>query len=307
MTDPRLSVVVLSWNTREILRACLVALQRDGYPAPREVVVVDNASHDGSADMVAAEFTWVRLVRNATNLLFAEGNNQGARLASGEYLCLMNSDIEVRPGALLALEEFLASHPDYGAVVPKLLNPDGSVQRACARFPGLLDPLFQSTFLGRFPPGTWVKLYRNMVDFDHQRSRDVEQPPAACFMMRRQEYLAVGGFDPVLGLFFNDVDLCRRLWRAGRRIRYLAEAEALHRRGSSTRASGLTGDLHWYRNRTAYYRKHYGPLAARWVRAVGRMWSFEYRLRIRFGPRDAQARRVALDELREFMRQCESP
>ena len=306
MTEVRLSVVVLSWNTREVLRVCLAALERDGYDAPRELIVVDNASRDGSADMVAAEFPSVRLVRNAENRLFSEGNNQGAQLATGRYLCLMNSDAEVRPGSLRALVEFLEGHPDHGAVVPRLVNPDGSVQRACARFPGLIDPLIESTCVGRFPPGSWVKRYRTMADFDHEHSRDVPQPPAACFVVRREEFLELGGFDPELALFYNDVDLCRRLWRGGRRIRYLAEAEVLHHGGCSTRLAGRWREIQWYRDRTAYYRKHHGPLAARWVLAVGRLWSLEYRLRVSLGSRDARGKRAVLDELADFMRQCEA-
>jgi len=301
----RLSVVVLSWNTREILRACLAALRREAHAEPLEVIVVDNASSDRSPDMVAAEFPEVRLVRNSENLLFAEGNNQGARLARGRFLCLMNSDIEVRPGALEALMAFLDSHPGHGAVAPKLLNPDGSLQRACNRFPSLLEPLLESTSLGSIPPGPWLRRRKRMADFDHEHSRDVAQPPAACLMLRRDEFLAMDGLDPELGLFFNDVDLCRRLWKRGRRIHYLAEAEVLHHQGASTRVSDRRGsNVHWFRNRTAYYRKHHGRLAERWLRAVLRIWGWECGLRIRLGPREAPAKRAALDELREMMRQC---
>jgi GT2 family glycosyltransferase len=222
---PGLSVVVLSWNTRELLGACLSALARDTAREPREILVVDNGSRDGSAEMVARDFPTVRLLHNAENRLYAEGNNQGARAATGRYLCLLNSDTEVRPGALDRLVEFLETHPEYGAAAPKLVNADGSVQRACSRFPTLLDPLFDSTALGLVPPGSWLLWWIRMGDFDHEHSRDVPQPPGACFVMRRDEYLALGGLDPAMSLFFNDVDLCRMLSRGRRRIRYLSEAE----------------------------------------------------------------------------------
>ncbi len=305
MSGLHLSVVVLSWNTRELLRACLTALARDQECKPREIIVVDNASEDGSPDMVAREFPDVRLLCNAENRLYAEGNNQGARAATGRYLCLLNSDTEVRSGALDELAQFLDLHPTYAAVAPKLVNPDGSVQRACSRFPSLLMPLFESTLLGHFPPGSWCLWWSRMGDFGHERSRDVSQPPGACFMMRRDEYLAMGGLDPTLSLFFNDVDLCRGLSRRGRRIRYLVDAEVMHHGGASTQTYDRRNrNLIWIRNRTAYFRKHYGRLGEQWLRAVTGLWGLEFGLRIRLGPRDAAAKRAALDELRALLREC---
>ena len=150
-----LGVVVLSWNTRELTLACLRALLAE-EPKPkhaREIIVIDNASLDGSADAIRGAFPGVHLVRNAQNLGYAGGNNQGARLAHSTWLCLLNSDTEVRPGALDTLVDFLAQHGDYGAVAPKLENPDGSVQHACMRFPGLLTALCFDTWLGRCWPG----------------------------------------------------------------------------------------------------------------------------------------------------------
>lgn len=305
MISPVLSVVVLSWNTREILRACLASLERDTDCEPREIIVVDNGSADGSAAMVEREFPHVRLIRNLENRLYAEPNNQGARAATGQFLCLLNSDTEVRPGALDRMLKFLATHADFGAVAPRLVHPDGSVQRACRRFPTLLEPLFEATSLGTFPPGTWFSSRFNMAAFDHLHSRDVDQPPGACFMMRTAEYLAMGGLDQNLSLFFNDVDLCLRLWRLGRRIHYLAEAEVMHHQGFSTRAqkARLRNKL-WIQNRTSYYRKNHGRLAELWLHTVLRLWALENRFRIRLGSREASAKRIALAELDGFVREC---
>jgi N-acetylglucosaminyl-diphospho-decaprenol L-rhamnosyltransferase len=305
MSDVHLSVVVLSWNTREILRACLASLARDVPCEPREIIVVDNASADGSAEMVARDFPEVRLIRNDENRLYAEANNQGARAAGGRFLCLLNSDTEVRPGALDRLTGFLESHPDYAAVAPKLVNVDGAVQRACRRFPNLLEPLLESTSLGNYPPGSWLFWWSRMRGFDHEHSRDVEQPPGACLVMKREEFLAMGGLDPALSLFFNDVDLCRALLHRGRRIRYLAEAEVMHHQGASTRAQDASRrNLLWTQNRAAYYRKNHGRMAERWLRVVLWLWALEYRFRIRFGSRAADAKQAALAELDGFLRKC---
>ena len=185
--QPEVSVVVLSWNTKDLTLACLRALHAETPRHSREVIVVDNGSTDGSADAIAAEFPQVTLQRNAENAGFSGGNNQGARLATGRRLCLLNSDTEVRPGALDRLVDFLIENPEYGAVAPKLVNPDGSVQRACMRFPGIGTALVYDTFLSKFPPGKWVDDRYYMRSFDHLTSQDVQQPPGACLMMGRVE------------------------------------------------------------------------------------------------------------------------
>ncbi len=262
--EPVLSVVVLSWNTRELTLACLAALFGEAPRHAREVIVVDNGSHDGSAEAIATLFPGVRLLRNAENRLYAAGNNQGAALARGAFLCTLNSDTEVRPGALDTLVDFLQAHPEHGAVAPMLVDPDGTVQCACQRFPGWWTALYFDSWWGSFGLGRWLQNRYLMRDFDHRTARDVDQPPGAVFVMRTAEWRAYGGLDEQLSLFYNDVDLCRRLWRKGRRIRYLVDAVVLHHRGGSTRHFGKMLVL-WHQNRRAYYRKHYGVLGAWWV------------------------------------------
>lgn len=293
---PYLSIVMLSWNTRELTLAALRALERDPSTRTREVIVVDNASSDGSVDAIAAQFPHVRLIRNDRNELYAEGNNQGARIATGEFLCLLNSDTEVVPGALEMLVEFLEKHPDYGAVSPQLRSFDGSIQRACTRFPGLFDPLVDSTLFGRFWPGTHVHGRTRMHDFDHAHSRDVDQPPGAVFLIRRAEYLALGGLDPDLSLFYNDVDLCKRLWKRGRRIHYLAEARVFHHQGASTSRSERVQSL-WLQNRRAYYAKHYGLLGSGWLRIVHWLWLAQIACGVVLGPRALKEKARALRDL----------
>jgi hypothetical protein len=305
MSEVHLSVVILSWNTCAILRACLAALERDVPLARREIIVVDNDSSDGSAQMVARDFPSAQLLCNPRNELYAAANNQGARLAKGRYLCLLNSDTEVRMGALEHLSRFLEEHPDYAAIAPKLVNPDGTVQRACRRFPTLFEPLLESTSLGKFPPGSWLSRWLSMDEFDHLHSRDVAQPPGACLLLRTAEYLEMGGLDPDLSLFFNDVDLCLALHRKGRRIRYCAEVEVMHHQGASTRVhSSRHRNLLWIQNRAAYYRKNHGRLAEGWLQAVLKLWALECNLRIRLGSRETKAKKKALAELTAFIREC---
>ncbi|HEX5052805.1 MAG TPA: glycosyltransferase family 2 protein [Planctomycetota bacterium] len=292
MSTPVLSVVVLSWNTKDLTLACLRALFAETPRHAREVVVVDNGSQDGSAGAIAAQFPQVRLLRNPDNRLYAAGNNQGVLAATGEFVCTLNSDTEVRPGALDALVDFLRANPGHGAVAPRLVDPDGSVQRACQRFPTLFTALCFDSWWGTFWPGSRAEARYLMRDFDHVHSLDVDQPPGACFVMRRAEWHEFGGLDERLALFYNDVDLCRRLRAKGRRIRYLAEAEVLHHRGASTKnfASML---VVWHKNRLAYYRKHYGALGGAWVRVCVRLRIWEEWWKIGRRNRDDAGRRAA--------------
>lgn len=270
-----LSVVVLSWNTRDLTLACLRSVCATA--AASEIIVVDNASEDGSGAAVAQTFPDVTLVQSQRNLAYAAGNNLGADNATRPYVCFLNSDTEVQPRALERLVAFLDTHPTHAAAAPGLRNRDGSRQAACMRFPRRRTALCFDTVWGRLPGGRAVVDRYFMRDFDHATSRDVEQPPGACFAMRTEEFRAIGGFDTRLPLFFNDVDLCLRLRQRGRRIRYLAAAEVLHHGGAST--SRLTDfAVRWHTDRARYYRKHYGRfglgvalLASHW-RALEEWW-----------------------------------
>jgi N-acetylglucosaminyl-diphospho-decaprenol L-rhamnosyltransferase len=279
VSAPVLSVVVLSWNTKALTLACLRALFGEAPRHAREVIVVDNGSHDGSGDAIAEQFPAVRLLRNADNRLYAAGNNQGAARHRGEFVCTLNSDTEVRPGALDRLVDWLLAHPDYGIAAPRLSDPDGSVQHACQRFPTLATALCFDSFWGTFWPGRSVVARYLMRDFDHLQAADVDQPPGACWVLRAVEWRQLGGFDEQLSLFYNDVDLCLRLRRAGRRIRYVADAEVMHHRGASTKNFARMLVL-WHKNRSAYYGKHWGLLGRLWIRLCVRLRIWEEWLRI---------------------------
>jgi GT2 family glycosyltransferase len=153
---PRVSIVVLSWNTRELLAACLASLRDLPDRTTHELIVVDNASADGSADMVAQRFPDAVLVRNPGNQGYTAGNNTGAARATGELLFLLNSDTEIRPGALDTLTAFLDAHPGHGACAPRLDRPDGTPQPSCKTFPTLRTAVFFDTIFDRWFPGNRV-------------------------------------------------------------------------------------------------------------------------------------------------------
>jgi N-acetylglucosaminyl-diphospho-decaprenol L-rhamnosyltransferase len=298
---PKLSVVVLSWNTVELTLACLRALRADTVAAPREVILVDNFSEDGTADRVAAEFPEVRLIRNPANLLYSEGNNVGARAATGEYLCLLNSDTEVHPGALDTLVTWLAAHPEYAIVGPKFVHPDGRLQSGCRRLPGLAEHFAEWSWLRGTRWARQLAARGCMADFDHLASRDIEQPLGACVVVRREEYLTMGGLDPVLSLFFNDVDFCLRLRQRGRKVRYLVDAVVMHHQGASTKKKDEEfGNPLWHRNRLSFYRKHHGLFGtlAGWSMLMLSLTGML--VRIVLGRRPLAEKRAALRRLRSF-------
>lgn len=263
-----LSICIVNWNTRELLHACLASLQAHPPREPHEVLVADNASADGSAAMVAAEFPGVTLVETGANLGFAEGNNVLLKRARGRWLLLLNPDTEIVPerdsqpfDTLLA---HLVAHPRCGAVSAKLVQPDGRTQQSCRGFPTPWALTTEWTGLARLFPR--VCGYYRMRDFDHESARSVDQPMASCLLVRREALRQVGLFDPRFPIFFNDVDLCWRLRQAGWTLDYQPAAQVLHLGGGTTRLVKPRMVRESREGLLAFYDKHWPRWG--WVKSV---------------------------------------
>jgi hypothetical protein len=234
MQDLELSITICSWNTESDLRDCLASLERVRAELPFEVLVVDNNSEDGSADMVEREFPWVRLFRMARNLGFTGGHNFLLAQRSGRHALLLNSDTVVHPGALSALVRFLCENPQAGIIGPKLLNPDGSLQYSCRRFPNPVAALFRNTPIGKlFPKNRFTRDYL-MQDQSHDEVREVDWVSGAAFLARKELMDRIGYLDPGFFMFCEDVDWCWRTWEAGFKVMYVPHAEITHAIGRST-------------------------------------------------------------------------
>lgn len=255
--NPDLSVCIVNWNTRDLLDACLSSLRDNAGDLALEVIVVDNASADGSADMVRERHPAVTLVANSENRYYAAGNNQALTLARAPHKLLLNPDIVVPAGALATLLEFLADHPRAGAVAPRLREPDGTVQLSCRTFPGPAAVWSEALGLSRLWPRHPVFGAYRMAWWDYNSVRPVDQPMASALLLRGAALDEVGLFDEQFPMFFNDVDLCRRLWDAGWQVWFTAAAELVHVGGASTRQVRREMILESHRSLTAYYRKHY--------------------------------------------------
>jgi hypothetical protein len=257
------TIAIVNWNTREMLRACLESLAAGVDDVPVKVVVVDNGSHDGSVEMVSACSPPVLLIANRENLGFACGNNQAYAHADGRYFMLLNPDTIVRPGAIGAMVRFLDSHPQAAGVTCRLLNLDGSFQRYYKRLPAWRYVLATHTILHTlFPDNRWTKeFYMAEEAFDQVVA--VEQPPAACLMLRRDLLPRHAVFDERFPILFNDIDLCRSLLEQGQMLFFLPAAEIVHH-GSGGGVGQMKDEaiIDYLICLVRYYRKRQGPFAA---------------------------------------------
>ena len=247
---PDLSVIIVSYNTRDLLRDCLASLRASVGPS-LEIIVVDNASSDGSAAMVRDEFPEARLLAQTSNTWYCGGNNLGIRAAKADYTLLLNPDTEAAPDALALMLGFLREHPGYAGVTGQLRYPDGGVQPTCARIPRFQGLLMNYTLLGYLLPTLKRSLqaHTTYADWDRLSDRDVEAIPGACALMRREDCW----LDEDLLLYFPEEDLARRHQKP---MRFLAAARLLHHEKSSTRSFFATRIF--FRDLLVYCRKHHG-------------------------------------------------
>jgi N-acetylglucosaminyl-diphospho-decaprenol L-rhamnosyltransferase len=255
---PRVSVVVVSFNTRDDLLACAASLERE-VTLPFELVVVDNASADGSASAVESAHPTARVVRNVENVGFGRACNQGIRLSRASYVLLLNSDAEVRPGAIEALAGVLDAQPGAGAVGPRTLNADGTVQ---VSFGPDLTP-WGEWRQRRLVEGVRRRDPRVLRRVDAGASREHEPGwvSGSCLLARRSALESVGLFDEGFFLYEEDADLCRRLRRAGWRIVFEPGAQVVHRLGQSSASDPRRSRLEYQRSHLLYYQKHNGVVA----------------------------------------------
>ncbi len=224
----KLSIIILNYKSPGHLRQCLRGLQANQLPFAIEVVVVDNGSHDNSAEVTAQEFPGATYIGLPHNRGYSAGNNVGVQQATGDFLMILNPDVAVFPGAVEELVSYLEQHPRVGLVAPKLINPDGSTQLSGALFQSFLIPLWRRSWLGNIPGPKQQLEHFFITGWDRTTSRAVGWALGACFVLRRAALKDVGFFDERFFLYFEDVDYCRRMWEKNWEVHYVAEAEMVH-------------------------------------------------------------------------------
>jgi GT2 family glycosyltransferase len=269
-SPPAVSILLVAWNASAVIERCLQSLDVDRH----EVIVVDNASADGTADRVALTHPRVQLVRATTNLGFAGGVNAGLRLCRGEFVLLLNCDVTASPGAIDYLLYALRSRPDSAAAGGLLLGETGEPQHGfhVRRFPALATWAVELWLVDHVWPGNPVTRRYEARDLTSGATvpTEVDQPAAACLMVRRDVLRALGGLDERFHpAWFEDVDLCRRIRNAGWSILFVPAARFSHAGGVAARRLGLAAFSRiWYRNLQRYVRKHHGAATLIAVKAL---------------------------------------
>jgi len=244
-----LSIIILNYKQKGLVKQCVKGIVTAQPQLEYELIVVDNNSNDSSLLMVKRMFESetrpsagqsklpissplkipaIRTIQSKDNNGFAVGNNLGISQAQGRYLMILNPDIAIVPGVLEKMVAFMDDNSAVGVIGPKLINPDGSVQYSCRRFPHFLIPIYRRTFFGRVPFAKKAVDRYLMKDFDHRSNKEVDWLFGACLLIRKSVLEKIGTLDERFFMYFEDLDLCRRAWQFGFKVVYLAIVEMVH-------------------------------------------------------------------------------
>ena len=262
---PDVSVVVVSWNTRDLLLGCLASLPDAVGDLRADIWVVDNHSTDGSVEAVRARYPGARVIANDRNAGYAAAGNLGIAASDGRYVLLLNADTLVCRGAIERLVRFADACPAAGIVGPLLLDPDGSFQASFADFPTLASECLSASGLGR------RLFHRNYPTYGPRRSRaarPADVVAGACALVRRTALLEVGPLDEGYGMYSEEIDWCWRMWQAGWQVWYVPGARVVHFGGRSTSQRPVAMARALYRAKVRFFRKRYGHLSATILRAM---------------------------------------
>ncbi len=271
MESPDISVIIVNWNTRELLGKAIQSVVDTAQKFFVEIIVVDNGSTDGSQTMLTSRYPLAQLVQNTENEGFARANNQAARLAGGRHLLLLNSDAALYRGALNSLVTIMEHNPRIGIVGAQLRNPDDSFQASHTPFPTLWQEFLILSGLGRLLYGAY---YPSRGPEEAQGPRKVDYVEGACMLIRREAYEQVGGMDEGYFMYAEEVDLCYAMQKQGWEVWYQPDARVLHHGGGSSRnrRTAREGDL--YQSRVRFFRKNYGVLQVEILKTLIYMSTF---------------------------------
>lgn len=252
-----LSIIIVNWNTRELTRQCLRSLREACDGLRTEIIVVDNASADGSTEMVELEFPEARLIRNPVNAGFAKGNNIGLRIAAGRYIALINSDVTVPPGCLQTVLGYMNQNPAVGMSGPKMLTPGREVGASCMRRPSLA--IWLAHALGLSSRITSASLH--MEKFYPDGPEEVDVLNGWFWLVRKEALDKVGFLDEQFFMYGEDIDWCHRFWDQHWKIVYLPQAEAVHYGGGSSARAPVRFYVEMQRANMQYWRRYHNRLS----------------------------------------------
>lgn len=258
-----LSIVIISWNVRELLRRCLDSIQESlrgekGKGLLVETIVFDNGSADGSADMVREDFPWVHLMESEVNLGFTKGNNLAIGQSEGRYILLLNPDTEVVGDALGTMMAYMESHPRVGALGPQLMNPDGTTQSSRRRFPTMATAFLESTVLQPWFQGSGILKRYYLLDRPDDETQPVDWVVGAALLIRREALHQVGPLDEEFFMYSEELEWCYRLKAQGWEVVYLPTAQVVHQEGRSSEQVLAARHIHFQRSKVLFFKKYYG-------------------------------------------------
>jgi GT2 family glycosyltransferase len=262
------SFIIVSWNVCDLLRGCQRSIIRETEACQQttETIVVDNASSDGSVEMLRQEFPQVKVIANSKNVGFTRANNQALAVAQGRYLFLLNPDTELRPDALRSLIDFMEGHSRAGLVGPRLFYGDGSPQSSRRRFPTLATAFFESTKLQQWFPRNRILTHYYMLDTRDDETQPVDWINGSAMFVRRDVYDQIGGLDEQFFMYSEELDWCYRARQSGWQIFYLPSAEITHYEGKSSEQVVARRDIYFHSSKIRFFRKYRGVLEAETLR-----------------------------------------
>jgi len=257
-----ISIIIVNWNTRQLLLNCLASIFSTVQHVSFEVIVADNGSTDGSVEAVSSAYPMVNIIANSSNLGFAGANNQAMRRMAGKYAILLNSDTLFKEHALDRMFHFMEHHPEAGICGPQLLNTDGSKQNSVGDFPHVLTEFISSALIRILFPETYKKA-RKTKRLVFEAPSAVDFIVGACMMVRKKAIDAVGMLDDDFFFLYEETDWCFRMRRAGWVVYHLPDVEIYHMGGQSMKEINLRARVESWRSRYLFFRKnlHLSPLA----------------------------------------------
>ncbi len=252
-----LSIIIVNYNVKEFLQNLIHSIHKAAQNLQYEIIVVDNASSDGSVEFISEKFPNVQLISNDKNFGFGKANNQGLKIARGKYILLINPDSIVSEDTFSKMISFFESHPSVGLAGCKILNPDGTFEPGCRRsFPGPWTSFCKLTGLSSLFPHSKLFARYNLTYKDENKSYEVDAISGSFMMMKKEVYAKVGGFDEDFFMYGEDLDLCYRIQKAGYEIYYVHETQIIHYKGESTKRSSIDETKFFYQAMHLFVKKH---------------------------------------------------
>lgn len=262
-----LSIIIVNYNSKNLIDQCLKSILRFSEGIDYEIVVVDNASQDGSAEFLKEKYPRVRLITNNENLYFVKANNQALKKVKSRYVLLLNPDTILMENSFKKMIQFMEAHPEAGACTSKLLNPDGNLQRTCMRFPSISYGILELLFVNRLFPNNPINRQIHYADWDRSFNREVEVGAGACLMLRREVLDRVGLLDESYIMYNEEVDWCYRMRMSGYKVYYYADTGVIHYIGGSTSKNKELRKI--YQNSfLRVYKKYYGNFVYTFLKSI---------------------------------------